>query len=141
MTPRQTVFDDIWNERDSQLGILAPDTTLPLFEWLNFIDEHLLRARRAETLAEATDEIRNLAACAVAAMEAHGSRSRADRATDILGAGQGSGPEDIGHGPLRVSALAGLMQSSFGKLKRPSNKPSSGKRTVDANANADEDGA
>ena len=139
MTPRQTVFDIIWNERDSQLEILAPNTTPPLFEWLNFIDEHLLRARRAETLAEATDEIRNLAACAVAAMEAHGARSRADRATDIFGAGQGSGPENIGHGPLRVSALAGLMQSSFGKLKRPSNKPSSGKRTVDANA--DEDGA
>jgi len=81
MTSRKTVMDVIGNERDWQISTLSKlgnsDTTFPLFDWLNFIDAHLLQARRAETIAESTEEIRNLAACAVAALEQYGVAGRA----------------------------------------------------------------
>lgn len=84
MLVRKFVLDVISNERDAQLenlGAFVQEPTgellpIPLFDWLNFIDEHLLRARRAATMIEASDEIRNLAACAVAAMEQYGARPR-----------------------------------------------------------------
>ena len=75
--PRQNVMDIIWDERDSQVENLLGQADVPLFEWLNFIDEHLLRARRAASVHEATDEVRNLAACAVAVMQFYGGRTRA----------------------------------------------------------------
>ena len=147
---RESVFDIIWNERDAQVEVLATrKSPLGISDWLNFIDEHLLRARRAESLTETMDEIRNLAACAVAAMEGYGARPRNNQGPrtqiDILGVGRDSGPEDIGAGalrtpshgdPLRASVLAGLMQTSFDKSKKPSSNRYYGKKTVDS----DEDG-
>jgi len=79
MTSRKNVFDIISHERDHQNTTatrLIGKESFPLFEWLNFIDAHLLQARRAESVLEATEEIRNLAACAVAALEEYGARIR-----------------------------------------------------------------
>jgi hypothetical protein len=75
MPTRKAVFDIINSERNSQNQQL-PATPFELFDWLNFIDDHLLRARTAGTKVEATDELRNLSACAVAAMEQYGVRLR-----------------------------------------------------------------
>lgn len=90
MTSRKTVMDIISNERDWQISTLSKlgnsDTTFPLFDWLNFIDAHLLQARRAETIAESTAEIRNLAACAVAALEQYGAADRDREGRDRAGA-------------------------------------------------------
>jgi hypothetical protein len=71
MPTRKAVFDVINAERDAQNNHLPP-SPFELFDWLNFIDDHLLRARTAGT----TDELRNLTACAVAAMEQYGVRAR-----------------------------------------------------------------
>lgn len=79
MTSRKNVFDIISHERDHQNNTanrVIGKETFPLFDWLNFIDAHLLQARRAESVLEATEEIRNLAACAVAALEEYGARVR-----------------------------------------------------------------
>lgn len=79
MTSRKNVFDIISHERDHQNNTanrVVGKETFPLFDWLNFIDAHLLQARRAESVLEATEEIRNLAACAVAALEEYGARVR-----------------------------------------------------------------
>ena len=75
MPTRKAVFGIINSERNSQDQQL-PANPFELFDWLNFIDDHLLRARTAGTKVEATDELRNLAACAVAAMEQYGVRAR-----------------------------------------------------------------
>ena len=75
MPTRKAVFDIIDSERNSQSQQLPADP-FELFDWLNFIDDHLLRARTAATRVEATDELRNLTACAVAAMEQYGVRLR-----------------------------------------------------------------
>ena len=75
MPTRKAVFDVINAERDAQNNHLPP-SPFELFDWLNFIDDHLLRARTAGTRIEATDELRNLTACAVAAMEQYGVRTR-----------------------------------------------------------------
>ena len=75
MPTRKAVFGIIDSERNSQDQQL-PANPFELFDWLNFIDDHLLRARTAGTKVEATDELRNLAACAVAAMEQDGVRAR-----------------------------------------------------------------
>ena len=77
MPTRKAVFDIIDSERNSQNQQL-PATSFELFDWLNFIDDHLLRARTAGTKVEATDELRNLSACAVAAMEQYGVRPRTE---------------------------------------------------------------
>jgi hypothetical protein len=82
MPTRKAVFDIVDAERDDQNQNL-PETPFELFDWLNFIDDHLLRARTAGTRVEATDELRNLTACAVAAMEQYGVRRRnGDNITD-----------------------------------------------------------
>ena len=75
MPTRKAVFAIIDSERNSQDQQL-PENPFELFDWLNFIDDHLLRARTAGTKVEATDELRNLSACAVAAMEQFGVRRR-----------------------------------------------------------------
>ena len=75
MPTRKAVFAIIDSERNSQDKQL-PATPFELFDWLNFIDDHLLGARTAGTKIEATDELRNLSACAVAAMEQYGVRRR-----------------------------------------------------------------
>ena len=77
MPTRKAVFEIINSERNSQDQQL-PSTPFELFDWLNFIDDHLLRARTAGTKVEATDELRNLSACAVAAMEQYGVRPRTE---------------------------------------------------------------
>ena len=77
MPTRKAVFEIINSERNSQDQQLPP-TPFELFDWLNFIDDHLLRARTAGTKVEATDELRNLSACAVAAMEQYGVRPRTE---------------------------------------------------------------
>ena len=75
MPTRKAVFNIIDSERNSQSQQL-PANPFELFDWMNFIDDHLLRARTAGTVVEATDELRNLTACAVAAMEQYGVRLR-----------------------------------------------------------------
>ena len=80
MPTRKAVFDIIDSERNSQSQQLPADP-FELFDWLNFIDDHLLRARTAATRVEATDELRNLTACAVAAMEQYGVRLRSEEFT------------------------------------------------------------
>ena len=77
MPTRKAVFNIIDSERNSQDQHL-PVMPFELFDWLNFIDDHLLRARTAGTKVEATDELRNLSACAVAAMEQYGVRLRTE---------------------------------------------------------------
>ena len=77
MPTRKAVFNIIDSERNSQDQHL-PAMPFELFDWLNFIDDHLLRARTAGTKVEATDELRNLSACAVAAMEQYGVRPRTE---------------------------------------------------------------
>ena len=77
MPTRKAVFNIIDSERNSQDQHL-PVMPFELFDWLNFIDDHLLRARTAGTKVEATDELRNLSACAVAAMEQYGVRPRTE---------------------------------------------------------------
>ena len=77
MPTRKAVFNIIDSERNSQDQNL-PAMPFELFDWLNFIDDHLLRARTAGTKVEATDELRNLSACAVAAMEQYGVRPRTE---------------------------------------------------------------
>ena len=77
MPTRKAVFEIINSERNSQDKQLPPNP-FELFDWLNFIDDHLLRARTAGTKVEATDELRNLSACAVAAMEQYGARPRTE---------------------------------------------------------------
>ena len=77
MPTRKAVFNIINSERNSQDHQLPPNP-FELFDWLNFIDDHLLRARTAGTKVEATDELRNLSACAVAAMEQYGARPRTE---------------------------------------------------------------
>ena len=77
MPTRKAVFNIIDSERNSQNQHL-PAMPFELFDWLNFIDDHLLRARTAGTKVEATDELRNLSACAVAAMEQYGVRPRTE---------------------------------------------------------------
>ena len=77
MPTRKAVFNIIDSERNSQDQHL-PAMPFELFDWLNFIDDHLLRARTAGTKVEATDELRNLSACAVAAMEQYGVRLRTE---------------------------------------------------------------
>lgn len=94
MPTRKAVFDIINSERNSQNQQL-PATPFELFDWLNFIDDHLLRARTAGTKVEATDELRNLSACAVAAMEQYGVRLR----NEEFGVGQ----------PTNMSKLSGML--------------------------------
>ena len=94
MPTRKAVFEIINSERNSQDQQL-PSTPFELFDWLNFIDDHLLRARTAGTKVEATDELRNLSACAVAAMEQYGARLR----TGEFGINQ----------PTNMSKLSGML--------------------------------
>ena len=94
MPTRKAVFVIIDSERNSQDKQL-PATPFELFDWLNFIDDHLLRARTAGTRVEATDELRNLSACAVAAMEQYGARLR----TGEFGINQ----------PTNMSKLSGML--------------------------------
>ena len=77
MPTRKAVFNIINSERNSQDQQLPPNP-FELIDWLNFIADHLLRARTAGTKVEATDELRNLSACAVAAMEQYGARPRTE---------------------------------------------------------------
>ena len=94
MPTRKAGFGIINSERNSQDQQL-PANPFELFDWLNFIDDHLLRARTAGTKVEATDELRNLAACAVAAMEQYGVRAR----TGEFGLDQ----------PTNMSKLSGML--------------------------------
>ena len=94
MPTRKAVFEIINSERNSQDQQL-PAMPFELFDWLNFIDDHLLRARTAGTKVEATDELRNLSACAVAAMEQYGVRPR----TEEFGIDQ----------PTNMSKLSGML--------------------------------
>ena len=94
MPTRKAVFEIINSERNSQNQQL-PAMPFELFDWLNFIDDHLLRARTAGTKVEATDELRNLSACAVAAMEQYGARLR----TGEFGINQ----------PTNMSKLSGML--------------------------------
>tara|TARA_B100000745_G_C19981302_1_gene332443 strand:- start:105 stop:467 length:363 start_codon:yes stop_codon:yes gene_type:complete len=94
MPTRKAVFEIINSERNSQDQQLPADP-FELFDWLNFIDDHLLRARTSATKVEATDELRNLAACAVAAMEQYGVRLR----TGEFGINQ----------PTNMSKLSGML--------------------------------
>ena len=96
MPTRKAVFDIIDSERDSQ-NQQQPAMPFELFDWLNFIDDHLLRARTAGTKVEATDELRNLSACAVAAMEQYGVRPR----TEEFNVNQ----------PTNMSKLSGLLSN------------------------------
>jgi len=102
MPTRKAVFNIIDSERNSQDQHL-PAMPFELFDWLNFIDDHLLRARTAGTRVEATDELRNLSACAVAAMEQYGVRPR----TEEFNVNQ----------PTNLSKLSGMLsdldESSF----------------------------
>ena len=99
MPTRKAVFDIIDSERDSQNQHL-PAMPFELFDWLNFIDDHLLRARTAGTRVEATDELRNLSACAVAAMEQYGVRPR----TEEFNVNQ----------PTNMSKLSGMLSNLDG---------------------------
>ena len=94
MPTRKAVFNIIDSERNSQDQHL-PVMPFELFDWLNFIDDHLLRARTAGTKVEATDELRNLSACAVAAMEQYGVRLR----NEEFSVGQ----------PTNMSKLSGML--------------------------------
>ena len=94
MPSRKAIFGIIDSERNSQDQHL-PTTPFELFDWLNFIDDHFLRARTSATKIEATDELRNLAACAVAAMEQYGARPR----TREFGINQ----------PTNMSKLSGML--------------------------------
>jgi hypothetical protein len=99
MPTRKTVFNIIDSERNSQDQHL-PAMPFELFDWLNFIDDHLLRARTAGTRVEATDELRNLSACAVAAMEQYGVRPR----TEEFNVNQ----------PTNMSKLSGMLSNLDG---------------------------
>ena len=105
MPTRKAVFNIINSERNSQDQQLPPNP-FELFDWLNFIDDHLLRARTAGTKVEATDELRNLSACAVAAMEQYGARPRTE--------------EFNGNQPTNMSKLSSMLsdldESRIGSL-------------------------
>ena len=99
MPTRKAVFNIFDSERNSQNQHL-PAMPFELFDWLNFIDDHLLRARTAGTKVEATDELRNLSACAVAAMEQYGVRPR----TEEFNVNQ----------PTNLSKLSGMLSDLDG---------------------------
>ena len=111
MATRKAVFDIIDSERNSQDQQLPP-TPFELFDWLNFIDDHLLRARTAGTKVEATDELRNLSACAVAAMEQYGVRPR----TEEFNVNQPTNMSKLS------SMLSDLDESRIGSLTAALNK-------------------
>ena len=111
MPTRKTVFNIIDSERNSQDQHL-PAMPFELFDWLNFIDDHLLRARTAGTRVEATDELRNLSACAVAAMEQYGVRPR----TEEFNVNQPTNMSKLS------SMLSDLDESRIGSLTAALNK-------------------
>mgnify|MGYP001338535430 CR=1 FL=1 len=111
MPTRKAVFEIINSERNSQDQQLPP-TPFELFDWLNFIDDHLLRARTAGTKVEATDELRNLSACAVAAMEQYGVRPR----TEEFNVNQPTNMSKLS------SMLSDLDESRIGSLTAALNK-------------------